>query len=475
MQSIYTLDTFFKDLNAIVSNTNPRFAFVEFFSLNFIKYDATRVASLQQSIQQLDDKQIYSIIESKKIVQRLSWPAFENFLANYLLCIRDIDPWSVINSIDLMITVFESTSILFNPKSTEHESISKLAVPYFKESMSLIIPLSGLIDIESMHIHNRRSDFPRLTHISTILLKALNNIRSTPEINSGTNIPKANLLLQISISLCNVYYKIGSPVLCANVFSNVNILSLNTSYIKKELIVKFRFIMGKYYAHQSSFINSYHHLIACFNGLKLDNCPPSTILLILKYLIPVGLLSGKVCDIPMIRTRLMNNSNDINEIDSQKLHALLNIYELLIGHYKAGNMYGFYKCISENESYWKKIGLWIPMLQRMRIPIFRNLLYSVWRMNGNVLTYDSTKIALSVSLSGMCQLKDTYQVNYNTDEIDDQFVANVISSLAFCGLLKVKMTGGRTFVLGKNDTFPNINKVLCGRYPTSPREAWLDK
>lgn len=474
MQQDYTLDSFFCDLDAVINRSEPRRSFEELFAINFAKYNASRIASLQLALQQLTDKNLSLIIDKNTTIKKISWPAFENFLLSYLICVRDLDPWSVIRSIDLMISVFENQSILFNPKNSFHEQICRQAIPYFEESMSLIIPLSNFIDVQSMHIHNRNCDYPRLTHISTILLKALNNIRSTPDLNDRMNVDKIDLLFHISTNLCNVYYKIGSPILCSNVFSNVNILNLNKRYIHKSSLVKFRFTMGKYYAHQSNFMTSFHHLNACYNSIIIEKCPMSNIILILKFLIPVGLIVGRVADISQIRQLLLTNGTQ-NEEEAHKLDILLNIYEPLTRNYKIGNCYGVYKSISDNETYWKSIGLWIPMLQRLRIPIFRNLAYKIWKINGGTLTFGMLKVGLQLSMQGMDSLKIAYHVkDENNQEIEDLFVDNVLTSIVFNGFLKMKMNADRTLYFSKNDIFPDMYNVLSGRFPLNPREAWLD-
>jgi hypothetical protein len=478
MQSPYTLQTFFNDLDNILDNNRPNRSFTELFSLNFIKYDTFRIASLQNSLQEYDSKTLSELIENNKSLKKVSWPVFENFILKYLICIRDFDPWSSINSIDLFISVFEFESLLFNPKSNLHDKLTRLLVPVFYETMPLIISFSELTDVMSMKIHNRVFDYPRLTHISSVLLKALNNIRSTSELNTELNLDKINLLIQISINLCEVYYKIGSPVLCSNVFSNINILNLNRKFIKKSSFIEFRFIMGKYYAHQSNFSISYHHLNECFKSLKLNSCPLSTITTILKYLIPVGLIVGKVANIQQLKSKFFGQNAMVNENSNElnTLNTLLNLYEPLIIEYKSGHIYGIYECISLNEEYWKKIGLWIPMLQRLRIPVFRNLTYKLWKLNNETLTFNILKHGVLISMQGLDQLKPVYHItNQSCLQINDIFIANMVTSLNFNGFMKIKMTGPTSFVLGKNDTFPNMYTIVYGRYPMNPREAWLDR
>lgn len=465
----------FQDLDALINNRNPRYSFQELFSLNFVKYDPSRVASLQLFLQQHDDTSLSNIIENNKTMKKISWPAFKNFLLKYLKCIRDLDPWSVINSIDLMIAVFESQSMILNPKNGKHDRICNLSLLYYKETMALIIPLCTLIDVESMLIHNRTCDYQRLTHISTILLKSLNNIRSTPDLNDASNIDKIALLFEISTNLCHVYYKIGSPILCSNVFSNVNILGLNKKFIPMSSLLKFRFVMGKYYAHQSNFMSAYHHLYSVYNSLQLETCPITNIVVLLKYLIPVGLIVGKVTNIYQIRQSLMNNML-APEADYTKLETLFKLYEPLMQHFKSGNFYGFYKCICDNETYWKNIGMWIPMLQRLRVPILRNLFLQTWKANTETLSFATVKIALFESMKGMETLRAPYQIKNGLNEpIDDVFIDNIFSSLVYNGYLKMKMTADRTLVLSKKDTFPDIFLTIVGRFPKNPKESWMDE
>lgn len=115
------------------------------------------------------------------------------------------------------------------------------------------------------------------------------------------------------------------------------------------------------------------------------------------------------------------------------------------------------------------------MLQRLRIPIFRNLAYKIWKINGGTLTFGMLKVGLQLSMQGMDSLKIAYHVkDENNQEIEDLFVDNVLTSIVFNGFLKMKMNADRTLYFSKNDIFPDMYNVLSGRFPLNPREAWLD-
>ena len=473
--STYTLDAFWSDLNATLTGNNQRLTFTQLFTLNFLKHDPVRIGSFQVHLQQFDNKTLSNLVDNNPTMKRIEWHALENFVLKYLICIRDFDPWSVIKSIDLFISVFECEALLLNTKNNDiYDKIGRIVLPCFAETMSLMVPLCEVIDIESMHIHNRYRDYPRLTHMSTILLKALNNIRSTPDINSQQNADKIDLLFKISTCLCTVYYKIGSPVLCSNVFSNINILNLNKRYIKKSELVKFRFIMGKYYTHQSNFIMAYHHLHETFKTLPLASTPLSTMIKILKYLIPVGMLVGKVTNISLIRSYISTIRN-ANPEQIETLQTILNINETLIYAYKHGHVYGFYSHVYNTASYWKKIGMWIPLIQRFKVLLLRNLLQNTWRQSNGSLSFDVIRLALFTSLQGMETLPLVYQFTNNAEDVgSDAFVENVLASVCLNGFLKLKMTGSTTFVASKKDTFPDMHEIILGRNPRNPKEVWLD-
>lgn len=461
MNSSYTVNDLLSEFDNIVNGNTTSYTFTELFSLNFTKYNPAKIASLQSSLQQYDNRQLTTTLETNRTMKQINWPAFEVFMLKYLICVRDFDPWSLLASIDLFIAVFESESLLFNPKSSLHERICVQLLPLYEETMFLVIPLCQLVDVEGMKIHNRTNDYPRLTHISSILLKSLNYLRGTPDLNSEQHLNKIDLLMEISIKLCYVYYKIGSPVLCSNVFSNINILSLNRRFIKKSKLVRYRFIMGKYYAHQSNFYIAFNHLEACYMMVN-DKCPTAFIIQILKYLIPIGLINGRVANIDQIRRRF----------NGELLNFLLDTYEILIVHYKAGYLYGVYKCISNNENLWKSLGLWIPMIQRLRIPIFRNLLVQVSKITQ--LSFDIIHAAVVRSLEGMNQLTTAYHI-IDSGVVTRDFIHNLLVSLGYNGYLKIKFVGLDNFVLSKNDAFPDMHCIISGRFTTNPKEAWLDR
>lgn len=91
----------------------------------------------------------------------------------------------------------------------------------------------------------------------------------------------------------------------------------------------------------------------------------------------------------------------------------------------------------------------------------------------NELKFDQLRTGLRVSLEGTESLPIAYQVC--PSGMLDEFVSNVVVSLCYNGYLKAKMVDLTSFVISKNDTFPDMYTVINGRYALNPREAWLDK
>ncbi|TID28478.1 hypothetical protein CANINC_002473 [Pichia inconspicua] len=451
----YTVDSFFQELDGILSSNGKTGSLSECVTLN-VTHNPQRIAQLQLSLQPYNSKQLNDIMENRKTFQNLSWPAFENFIIKYLLCIRDFDPWSLIDSIDLFISVFEAETLLLNPKVGKNDRICFMLLPHFQETMSILLPLCELVDTESMHINNRTNDYPRCKYMSTLLLKALNNIRSTPDLNTINNAAKIDLLMRISIKLCEVYYKVGSPMLCSNVYSNINILGLNRRLIKKSLLVRYRFLMGKFYAHRSNFIVSFHHLNACFNTINLQTCPKHTVAQILKYLVPIGLIVGKVSNIEFVK------------VFSERLYE---IYQPLIFNYKTGNLRGLYESIEKYRDFYKNTQIWIQLIQRLRVPVLRNLTLHIFK-NNNGIKFNQLKYGLQLSIEGIELLPSVYHICEHG--VSDEFVSNILISLSFNAFVKLKMVDSKSFVVSKTDTFPDMYGIVKGRYSLNPKESWLD-
>ncbi|OWB75629.1 hypothetical protein B5S31_g5559 [[Candida] boidinii] len=269
--------------------------------LNLLTLDPTsnHIPILQKSLVNITNRQLQEFINKENFLDN-NWPSFDNYIFSYLIYIRDFNPWSILDSIDLMIKVSNDLSISLN-NNTYNNNLLYLV----KDTFDILIPLIKKIDTKLMIINKRTNNYTRLSNLSTILLKSLNNLRSDLDLNLPSNKFKQSIVMYLSIKLCQIYYLIDSPMLCNNVFSNINNLNLNIKNLQKSQLIQYRFFVGKFHFLQSNFLNEFNHFNWCFNNLhSLTNS--NIIITIFKYLIPSGLLIGKLIN--------FNNFENFNSI-----------------------------------------------------------------------------------------------------------------------------------------------------------------
>lgn len=445
---VYNLDTFLDKVQAAIRNDTLNTV----LALN--PATTKHIPLLQPALQELDDKQLDSIVENRHLFDG-NWPAFETVVQRYLIYVRDVDPWSLLDSVNLMIGFYESVSIALNNKNY---NAHLMTLTY--ETTHLLIPLTKLVDGKMMQINNRTDDFPRLSYLSTVMLKALNNVRSSPDLDSPSNRYKVHVLIYMSVALCNTYIYIGSPILCNNVFSNINVLKLDRRTIAKAQLIKYRFVLAKFHLLQSQYSLAFSHFEWCFLNLP-QTSPTSYLGAVLKYLIPCGMLVGRLIDMKLVQTMVGN------DMEGQQL---IQLYSQLIPPYKQGNLQEFTSKVQANRAYFKGLGLLVGFLQRIRVIILRNLAKKVYTITGK-LQFDSLKTALTLSV---VPSKDS-QWFYEIGPVDDQFTENVLVSLIDGNFVRAKVTPSHLVILSKKDSFPSIYKTYQVKYVKPSSESWLDK
>ncbi|KAG7925615.1 hypothetical protein KL925_004025 [Ogataea polymorpha] len=415
------------------------------------------VAPLQKNLQNYSNSHIMSEIEKASFFDG-DWPSFETLVQSYLIFVRDFDPWSLQKSIDLLIKFYESLSVALN--NNQNAKLLRLV----QESTSSIVRLAKLVDEKLMSINGRTNDYPRLSYMTTLLLKSLNNIRNDPELNIPSKRYKISILMFLSITLCQTYMYIDSVMLCNNVFSNINILALDKSLISRKQLIQYRFVLGKFHLLQSNYYVAYHHFYWCFKNCH-QQAPLKNILLILKYLLPSGLLVGKCPNLQYLEAQLGN-------------HELLQLYRPLIQCYKNGDLFGFSKMVAKKQEYFIKLGILIGFLQRVRILVLRNLVLRTYKLQGG-LSFDYVRNALEVSLSPE-SMKNEFAARHEwfytvlNEGLDETLVETLLMSLIDANLLKAKLTPSRTIIMSKTGLFPDPYSVYEKGIKRNDKEKWLD-
>ncbi len=362
---------------------------------------ASQIASLQIELQsnQLD---IDQLVEQQSYFDG-DWNAFTSIVISYLKFVKDVEPNSILKSHDLLLNYYNDLSIGFlNNSFGNHLSV------LIYETTKILVPMMKKID-KYLNLLNNGKKFKRLIFISTILTKIFNHLRS---LKGDSN--KKNLIIFIVNNLNKIYFIINSPLLCANIFANMNLLNLNFNKYPKSQQIEYRYILGRYYMIKNQLYKAYHHLNWSYmNSHKVYNTQNT--IRILRYLIPISILIGKIPSL-----QILNISVEFQEN-----------YIPLIKYLKQGNHLQFQKTLYDNQLYFKSKFILILLIQRSKVLIFRNLFYKIMTITQSTrFSYDELATSLLKSIGTQEQQSQTlgndsimYQIL--NEPIDDLFVENV--------------------------------------------------
>ncbi|AOA61611.1 TREX-2 complex component [Komagataella phaffii CBS 7435] len=424
---------------------------------------------LQVDLQNQSEQTISKFVQDQQFFGG-DWARFESLIVSYLKFVRNFDPWSILKSIDLMINVVDELASSLN-KQQHYKYLFGTLVDY----VILLHPLVKLVDKKLLIIKKRNSYYPRLTQMSTILQKAFNNIRNQRDPTGQISRDQQLVLFLLGIKTCYIYFNINHLLRCNDIFSNMNVLNLDAKIIPKSQLIQYRFLLGKFNFIQNNFMTAFVQLNWCLNNAYINNTNHRTknMELILKYLIPSSLIVGKI-----------PNLNILNQLlSSQEAHPLIELYRPLISTLKKGNVFEFHKYLFDNESYFLKMNVLLPLLQRLRILLFRNLVRKLALIEppvNNSLRFSSIKTALFVSISpnqnAYFQNNYSYLIVTNESQIDDSFVENLMISLIDQNLIKGKLVNdNHRIIVSKADTFPEIPTIYSTKFAVDSSFDWLDQ
>ncbi|CAM9021185.1 unnamed protein product [Wickerhamomyces anomalus] len=389
---------------------------------------ASQIASLQIELQsnQLD---IDQLVEQQSYFDG-DWNAFTSIVTSYLKFAKDVEPNSILKSHDLLLNYYNDLSIGFlNNSFGNHLSV------LIYETTKILVPMMKKID-KYLNLLNNGKKFKRLIFISTILTKIFNHLRS---LKGDSN--KKNLIIFIVNNLNKIYFTINSPLLCANIFANMNLLNLNFNKYPKSQQIEYRYILGRYYMIKNQLYKAYHHLNWSYmNSHKLYN--PQNTIRILRYLIPISILIGKIPSLQILNISIEFQQN----------------YIPLIKYLKQGNHLQFQKTLYDNQLYFKSKFILILLIQRTKVLIFRNLFYKIMTITQSTrFSYDELATSLLKSIGTQQQQSQTlgndsimYQIL--NEPIDDLFVENVCVSLIENDLIRGNvLSRARTLVYLKKN------------------------
>lgn len=374
------------------------------------------------------------------------WLAFNELVQSFIRFSNQLNPWSSLESFDLYTTYLNDLSIAFNNNSRGY-MLSYLV----RDSISIILPLLIKLDYQLYYKENCLT--PRLSYLALILLKMFNNIRS--QINDLNHIKKM-VILFVSNKLCSVYFKLGNPMLCRNIFSNMNNANLQFTQFPLVEQMQYRYYLAKFYMIKDQLIDSFQHLSWC-----LINCPrdsTNNINRILKNLLPVGIAIGKPPNFQYLVQMYYPGGN---------IPEFFHIYIALTKSMKQGSFQLFDQVITRYSQYLKDQSLLVMLSSKGKLILLRNLIRKVWLEQGapSTLNYDSIKLALRLSLGS----------THFIGNIDDEIIENVFVTLIDQNLLKGKLFPrlGRV-TLSKTGAFAFVDKINEKRFLSGKSvDSWM--
>lgn len=402
----YTLNDFFNQINT---------GDYAILTLN-LQSNGSQVASLQQELQNYkDNNQLDELIEQKVTTphKKRRWARFNIMILSFLKYCRDLDPWSLSSSCDLIMDFYTNLTNCLLDESYNLEPL----LPLFLEQTELIIPMGRKLDESYMELGTRENQF--LSYLSSVISKLFNSIKPSHSDDVNQNKPmkisgKQKILLFLVNKLNNLYFRINSPQLCSNIFKNFPLKSSTKQFsqfnFKEQL--EYRFLLGKYYMINgrvsdawTQFNTSFAQLILIGQTNRQSDQWSRNVQRVLRFLVPLGIVAGKC---PQFDGRY-----------AEYLQRLKINYPELIQAVTTGNMFAVHGWLQRNESLLRRDHLLLLLLEKLPIVVFRFL---IKRLLTNVIDVEQgNRIPYSLVLRGL-----QYSVRIEASDADPVTIYNGI-------------------------------------------------
>lgn len=407
----------------------------------------------------VDDNQILEEIERRNLFND-EWLAFNELVASFVRLSNQMNPYSMLESFDLYANFINDLSVAFTNKSHGY-----LLTPLIQDSIDMVIPMAAQLDLQLLLVESGRR--PRLVFLASILLKMFNNIRSQLGAGDLVEATKKSIMLLIGVRLCLIYFALSNPLLCRNVFSNMNNANLRLSDFPKNQQIQYRYYLARFYMVKYQLVDAYQHLSWCLMNTPVNYMKDNrNVTTILRLMIPLGILIGKKPNFMNICT-IFYSTRETTPTLWETYNALARAIEL-------GSFRMFSNLLNQTENYevLKKHQLLVLFAGKAPLLILRNLVRRVWIIQGKQakLDYDSIKCALKTSLAGMLLnaincFGQKLEEEMLESEVDDFAVENCLVTLIDQNLLKGKLFPRlRVVSLSKSGVFPPVAAISFVKY-----------
>lgn len=404
------------------------------------------------SVGNLDEDQISQAVEARRFFNG-DWSHFELVVTSFILLANQLDPWSLLESFDLYTRYLNDLSIAFTNKSKGH-----LLAPLLEDLIEFIIPLATQLDFQLLLVEKHRK--PRLTYVASVLLRIFNSIRSLLGAGDQIEAVKKSIMLFIGTRLCLVYFRLSNPLLCRNVFSNMNNANLQFHSYPMNQQLQYRYYLAKFYLVKYQFVDAYQHFSWC-----LQHCPPNhlkdskNVTKLLRDLLPVAMILGKRPHFQGFREYFY--------LSPAHCPPFLDLYESILLTINSGNFFQFHELVNTPQHYdfLKRNYILLFLSTKACVVVLRNLVKKVWAAQGKQarLDYDAIKTGLRLSLNGLTLDEVPAQslgIAKPEQSLDDLVVENCLITLIDQNLLKGKLFPRlRVVSLSKTGAFPPVDMI----------------
>ncbi|SCV03443.1 LAMI_0H08196g1_1 [Lachancea mirantina] len=428
------------------------------------------IAQVQKEIQRFkDDKSIEQMVEAENF-HNGSWTRFNMLVVSFLKFCRDVNPWSVSESADL---IFELYQGLGNCLLNDTYPVQEL-VQLYCTMTEYVVKMSRRLDSHYCHLGTRKHQF--LTITTAVISKVFNSVKPHHDeafVSFEDLSQKQQILLYLANKLNNCYILMGSSSSCANIFKNVKPKSALSQFSEFPLRerVEYRYLLGRYYLLNHRVSNAFHQLNSAFSLLATQRTMSDPLRRnmrrVLKFLVPASMMFGKLPSTQLVA-----------EIDP----ALAHMYVGLIHAIKSGHFDSFYQWLYEHELQLRSDCLLLLLLEKIPVLLYRNLVRRIVRelcipQNSNKLPYGVVQNILEVSLRrrlGEPQLPLIYTAVHDPANVENvlETLVNLTLFRANCFPLSNQCVFSKTTNI--SSIFPPVNEKLTALFPLNGEDSWLD-
>ncbi|AGO12543.1 AaceriAER203Cp [[Ashbya] aceris (nom. inval.)] len=431
------------------------------------------VAALQKELQNnyQDDSALDRYVEGAQLHDG-RWTRFNVLVSGFLRYCRDVNPWSLWESSDLLFTCYQDLGNCLLQDSYPIEGLVRL----FKEETEWIVPRAVRLDSNRKLVGTKKHLF--VQHVASVISKVFNSIKGRVDEASSAYaaLPaKQQILLYVANQLNNIYFRIDSPSSCANIFKNIQPKSMIEHFqqypIKEQ--VEYRYLLGRYYLSSYRISDAFAQLRRAFQDLcalaRAANAPVPALqrnmVRVLRYLVPAGIILGRPPPFALLESLAPTLGRSYGEL----VHAL-----------KTGNLQAMHQWLRSHEDELRRRRLLLLLLEKLPLLAYRNLLRRAFQIvalpaYSNRIPYAAVETALRLSIGTPDPAAPPiYRLIHTPDNAE-----NVLVSLINYSFLR-----GNCFPLNRMcvtmkttnlpDVFPAVTPKIASKFPQNHDDAWLD-